>query len=198
MQILTNYSINYLDIALAVPLAYGIYKGFKKGLILELTSLLALIIGLFGGIYFFDIGKDFLERHFEISAQFLPILSFVILFISIVLVINLAGKILDQFVKMIALGGINRLIGAAFGLLKMAIIMSAILMFTYKLHSFIPLLSQENTQNSVLYRPLRFLVPGILPQLDSFDGWDDFIQEGKDLLLDHVPEEAPSDTTSEI
>ncbi len=182
MTLLNDYTINYLDVLLAIPLVLGLYKGFKKGLILELTSLVALIVGLFGGIYFFDFGKAFLEEHFEINQQLLPILSFVTLFITIVLVISLTGKIIDKFIKMIALGGINRLVGAVFGFLKMAIILSVLLMFTYKVHSFIPIFSKENTQSSVLYRPLRFLVPGILPQLDSFDGWDDFIQEGKDIF----------------
>ncbi len=194
MQILGDFTISYLDIGLAIPLILGLYKGFKKGLILELTSLLGLIVGLFGGIYFFDFGKEFLESHFEISERLLPILAFLSLFIAIVLVINLTGKILDQFAKMIALGGINRLIGALFGLVKMAVIVSALLMFTYKFHSFIPFLSPEKTKDSVLYRPLRFLVPGILPKLESFDGWEDFVKEGQDLFKD--PEESNGPNTT--
>ncbi len=182
MQILGDYTINYLDVGLAIPLILGLYKGFKKGLILELTSLLALIVGLFGGIYFFEIGKSFLDSHFDINEKFLPILSFLSLFVCIVLVVSIVGKILDKFVKMIALGGINRLVGALFGLLKMAVIVSTLLMFTYKFHSLIPFLSSEKTNSSMLYRPLRFLVPGILPKLESFDGWDDFVKEGREIL----------------
>ena len=49
--------MNYLDIIIAVPLLYGMIKGFSNGLIKEVTSLLALFIGVYVAINF----SEFLE-----------------------------------------------------------------------------------------------------------------------------------------
>jgi len=44
--------VNTLDIILAVPLLYGLYKGFTRGLIVEIASLVGLVLGIYGGVHF--------------------------------------------------------------------------------------------------------------------------------------------------
>ena len=44
--------MNYLDIVIAIPLLYGLLKGFTNGLIKEITGLLGLIIGVYAAINF--------------------------------------------------------------------------------------------------------------------------------------------------
>ena len=43
--------MNYFDYLLLLPLVYGLYRGFTKGLIIELASLVALIAGVYGAMY---------------------------------------------------------------------------------------------------------------------------------------------------
>jgi len=38
--------MNYFDIMIAIPLIWGIYKGFKKGFIIEIASFIALGLGI--------------------------------------------------------------------------------------------------------------------------------------------------------
>ena len=52
--------MNYLDIIIAVPLLYGLIKGFSNGLVKEVTSLLALFIGVYVAINF----SEYLEPKF--------------------------------------------------------------------------------------------------------------------------------------
>ena len=78
-----------LDIVLALPLIWGAYKGFKKGLIIEITTLIALVAGLYGAIKFSDLTAVYLQENWTIDERYMPILSFAITFIAIVILVNL-------------------------------------------------------------------------------------------------------------
>jgi membrane protein required for colicin V production len=54
--------MNYLDIILAIPLLWGLYKGVSKGIIKELASLVALIVGIYGAVHFADSIQGQLEK----------------------------------------------------------------------------------------------------------------------------------------
>ena len=46
--------MNYLDLIFCIPLIWGFWKGWQKGLIIELSMLAALLLGVWGGIKFSD------------------------------------------------------------------------------------------------------------------------------------------------
>ena len=75
--------MNYLDIAIAVPLLYGLIKGFSNGLIKEITGLLSLVIGIYIAVNFSNLLEPHLSGIFDNYEQFKPLLAFAILFISI-------------------------------------------------------------------------------------------------------------------
>ena len=58
--------MNYIDIFLLVPLLWGAFKGFKKGLIIEVVSLIALGLGIWGGVHFSDFSTTFLADKLSI------------------------------------------------------------------------------------------------------------------------------------
>ena len=51
-------NIGPLDVFLGLPLIYGLYKGLKNGLIIELASIVALIAGIYGVMHFSYIASD--------------------------------------------------------------------------------------------------------------------------------------------
>ena len=83
--------MNYLDIILAIPLLWGLYKGVSKGIVKELAALLALIAGIYGAVHFADNIHPYLKEQFAIESSFVPIVSFTITFIVIVLAVKTAG-----------------------------------------------------------------------------------------------------------
>ncbi len=52
--------MNYIDLIIAIPLVWGVFVGFKNGLIIEVASLAALLLGIFGAIHFSDLTANFL------------------------------------------------------------------------------------------------------------------------------------------
>ena len=158
--------MNILDLIILIPLAWSAYKGFSKGLIISVASLLALLLGIYGSIRFSDITSGYLIDHFEFSSQYLPIISFAITFILIVVAIHFLARILDKIVKAVALGFINRISGALFGIIKTAFILSIVILLIDKFDSKTGIISTEQKESSLLYQPLSQFAPMIFPYLD--------------------------------
>ena len=147
--------MNFLDIVLGLLLIYGLYKGLKNGLFVEIASIIALIAGLYGAIHFAYIAGDYLSKNMEWNERYINIASFIITFIIIVLVIHLAGKFLTKIADFAMLGLLNKLAGAIFGALKVAVILGALLVFFDRANSSVNLVKSEALEESVLYEPVK-------------------------------------------
>ena len=95
--------MNYLDIIVAIPLVYGIVKGFTNGLIKEITGLLGLLIGAYVAINFSYYLHPKFDEVLGGYEQFIPIISFATLFIVTILMIKTLGYGLDKLTKALAL-----------------------------------------------------------------------------------------------
>ena len=60
-----------LDIIFIIPIIWLTYKGFSKGLIIELTTLAALFLGIYVSLHFSTYTANFLTEHFEMSQKYL-------------------------------------------------------------------------------------------------------------------------------
>lgn len=147
--------MSFLDIVLGLLLAYGLYKGLKNGLFVELASLIALIAGIFGAIRFSYIAGDYLHEHMQWDERYINIAAFIITFFVIVIVVQLAGKFLTKIADFAMLGLLNKIAGAIFGALKVAIILGAILIFFERVNSSVGLVKSETYTDSVLYEPVK-------------------------------------------
>ncbi|RLD31472.1 MAG: CvpA family protein [Bacteroidetes bacterium] len=156
--------MNWLDIVLAIPLLWFMYKGFRNGLIIELASLAALVLGIFIALHFSFYAKEFLIDNFDIADNYLNIIAFAITFIIVAVLVYLVGKIIHKLVSIVALGFLNRLAGGIFGLLKAALVLSVILYFLNGFDS--SLIKAEVRENSFLYEPVESIVPMIIPRID--------------------------------
>ncbi len=170
--------MNYFDIVVGILLIVAIVKGFKNGLIIEFASLAALILGVIGAIRFSSFTESWLLEHF--SSQYIGLISFLVTFVVIVIGVHLIAKMVDKLVKAIALGMINRILGAVFSLAKYGFILSILLAVFTSFDKTFNLIPEETRESSILYQPLSELAPKIFPYL-NFD---------KDEIKDKVGEAA--------
>ncbi len=147
--------MSFLDIILGLLLAYGLYKGLKNGLFVELASLVALIAGIFGAIHFSYIAGNYLSQNMQWDERYINIAAFIITFIAIVLLVNFAGKFLTKIADFAMLGLLNKIAGGLFGALKVAIILGALLIFFERVNSSVGLVKNETMENSALYEPIK-------------------------------------------
>ena len=154
-----------IDIVLGALILFGLVRGFMKGLFVEVASLVALVAGVYGAIHFSNFAAEFLQTKTEWNEKTINITAFAITFVIIVLAIGLAGKALTKLANFAALGVINKLAGGVFGALKIALILSVVLNVFDKLNNTITLLDDDTKESSVLYKPVKSLVPMIFPNL---------------------------------
>jgi membrane protein required for colicin V production len=88
--------MNYIDIIIGIILLFAAIGGFRKGLISELASLAALILGIWGAIEFSYITSDFLTENFNLETDYLNIISFIVTFIVIVILVQYCGQFGEQ------------------------------------------------------------------------------------------------------
>lgn len=146
--------MNYIDILILLPLLWAIYKGFTKGFIIEVSSLIALILGIFLAINFSDVAKDILTNNLDVHSKYMNYIAFGITFIVVVIAVNLVGKLISKLVHAIALGFINRLLGSAFSLAKSLIIICVIISIFESFDKKFHIVKINHKQESILYYPL--------------------------------------------
>jgi membrane protein required for colicin V production len=155
--------MNTFDIILTALILFGFIRGLLKGLFVELASLLSLIVGVYGAIHFSYFIGDFLKDSVDWDERYISIVAFAVTFIVIVIVISLLGKLFTKIANFAALGILNKLLGGVFGAVKIGLILSVLLIVFDKLNSTIPFVNKENTEDSVLYEPVKGLAPMIFP-----------------------------------
>ena len=69
--------MNYIDVVLAIFLLIAAFSGFRKGFIIEVASLVALILGIWGAIKFSHFMAGFLSGQFDFHANYLGVAAFV-------------------------------------------------------------------------------------------------------------------------
>jgi membrane protein required for colicin V production len=153
--------MNVLDIVIAIPLAWGIYRGFKHGLIQELATLIGFVAGIYLGMHLSGLASEWLKVTFGWNTEYLPVVAFALVFILVLLGTWFLGKILSKTAEIIMLGWLNKLLGMIFGLTKWALIISflfSILNGFTKNGSIVP---EKLTKDSLFYKPLTALAPVI-------------------------------------
>lgn len=157
--------MSIIDIVLAALLLFGFIRGLFKGLFVEIASLVALVLGVYGAIHFSYFAADLLESKVDWNEKTINIVAFAITFVIIVLAISLAGKALTKLADFAALGLLNKLLGGVFGALKIGLILSVLLIVFNKLNNTLPFMEKEDLEESVLYKPVKSLAPMIFPNL---------------------------------
>ncbi|MCK5826035.1 MAG: CvpA family protein [Desulfuromusa sp.] len=117
-----------IDIAIVVILCIFLLKGVFRGLLKEICSLLGLLLG---GVFAFTFHlplAQFLQDTFNLPAQLCIWGAFLSIFLLVVVLFGVIGFVLNRFVKLVFLGGFNRLAGAIFGIIQGVVILSMIVL----------------------------------------------------------------------
>ena len=154
------------DIIFLVILGWAAYRGFKKGLIVQVASLFALILGIYGTIKFSYITTAFLQGKLGWDSAYIHIISFILTFILIVIGVHFVGKLVDKLAQAVALGFVIRITGSVFNVLKFGLIISVILVILNSFNSKYSFLPADEIQKSKMYKPLMFFAPTVFPKIN--------------------------------
>jgi len=155
------------DIVLLIPLLWGLYRGLRKGIIVELASILAIILGVYACSKFSDMVADFLGTHIHshVSSLYLSIGSVIIVFLGVVILVFFIAKRIKKLAEALFLGIADKILGALFGMFKWALLLSFILYFFDILNQKAGIVSSTSLEHSWVYMQLIKLAPLVMPTL---------------------------------
>ncbi len=157
--------MNFLDFVIIIPLAWFLFKGFRKGLVIEIASLVALILGIYAAVYFSDFLGNFLVRNFGLAKEYVSVVSFTLIFIGVIILIHFLGKAIEKVVNLMALGFMNKIAGAVFSMLKMLLIISIVIYLFNQFDNRELILKKETRDKSLLYNPVSGIALTLVPKL---------------------------------
>ena len=162
--------MNYLDIIIAIILLVFGFKGLRKGLIIEVVTLLAFGVGIYGAMHFSDFTAGHLQDFMEINPKYLNTIAFVLTFIILVVVVNLIGRLISKAIKSLNLGFFDKLGGFVFGVLKGVLLCSTFVLVLNNLQ-WTGIIKEEVRQKSFLYPYVEKTVPYLYKGFDLVKGY---------------------------
>ena len=136
-----------LDLVFAVIIILAIIKGYQRGLIVGFFSFVAIIIGLAAAIKLSAVVANYIGKAVKISDQWLPLISFAVIFIIVVLLVRLGANSIQKAVETVMLGWVNRIGGIIFYIAIYTTIFSVILFYAEQ----IKIIQPATKEKSVTY-----------------------------------------------
>lgn len=180
-----------IDLLFTVTMGLAIWKGYRKGLVVAFFSLLAFIVGLAAAIKLSAVAAVYLKEHTSIQATWLPVIAFLAVFISVVVIINLGARLLESSLEMVQLGWANKIGGILFYALLYCLLFSVFLFYAEK----IGLFREAAISSSIVYPVIRPWAPGLIQGIshfipflqNSFQELEDFFGRVSDKIPAAVP-----------
>jgi membrane protein required for colicin V production len=153
--------LNTLDLLMIIPLIWGAFNGYRKGLLVEIVAVIAFVVAMIVGFKFLAFGIELLSPYIsrELARKLLPWLGFSVIFFPTVFMINQMGFALRRSLKYTLLGTFDSVAGAAVGLFTWVFGISVILwLFSYMGVRIPP----RQTEGAFLYAYIRPVAPQIM------------------------------------
>lgn len=154
-------NLNTLDLLMLIPLAWGAFNGYRKGLLVEVVAVIAFVVAMIVGFKFLAFGIELLSPYIsrEIARKILPWLGFSVIFFPTVIMINQMGFAIRRSLKYSVLGTFDSVAGALVGLFTWVFGISVILwLFSYMGIKMPP----RQVETALLYPYIRPIAPNVM------------------------------------
>lgn len=192
--------MNHIDMIILVIVGIFCIKGFFRGMILEIFTLIGLLIAYIIALREMDMVAGFISRIITLPDVVANSLSFILLFISILLIFRWLAGILRHIAQWSFMGWLDRVGGMILGIFKGALITSLLALFI----SLIPLTEsmKKMHEQSLLFQPIRSVAPAVFNFLKStFPQTKNFyeeVREGFSRTSNRLIDQAVSDQLDTI
>lgn len=143
--------MSWLDIIILLPLLIGLVRGLMRGLVIEITSIVAIVLGIIGSRLWGAIFAAWLIKQFSWPESVSVVIAYVLLFVGISILLHLFAKVLTKLFKKVALGWLNRLLGGLFGTLKWGIIVLTLVLCVHRLDEQFNFIKPDLKEQSIIY-----------------------------------------------
>lgn len=168
----------FIDFLLCILLVMAVFKGYSKGLVVAVFSLVAFFIGLVAAMKCSASVAVWLQDKTGSQSVWMPFIAFVLVMAVVMLLIRFGAGVIERAVKFAMLGWLNRLGGIVFYAVIYIILFSIVLFFAKNMS----ILTEETIRESRTYSFIAPIGPrsidaigsvipvfkGLFNQLESF------------------------------
>lgn len=149
--------MNYLDIIILLPIAYGVIRGFMHGFVRELTAIVAVIAGIISAKIWAPQFAAKIMTVLSVPEWLGQSLAYLLLFVGVTLLFKVVAKVVQRFLRAISLGWLDKLAGGLFGGAKWALILSVVLNMLIIPEQYVKIIKDEAKETSKLYKPTMLI-----------------------------------------
>lgn len=114
--------MNVFDVIIYIALAWALFNGWRKGFLLQLVSLVAVVAGfMIATKYGVEAGEML-----GLDAQTAAIVGFLVIFMISLIAITIGGHLLRAVLRLTGLGVVDVLLGILFSVLKIGLIVGVL------------------------------------------------------------------------
>ena len=159
--------MNYIDMFILVLLAYAVFRGITRGLIMQLASVTALLFGIYIAMKFSGFTALQLAKYLHTNQEFLYLISLGVTFMVVFVLVHLLGRLLEKIVESVDMSLMNKLFGVFFSLAKTVLIVGVLLVYVDRIDRRVPLLPKGSREHSLFYKPFTSIIHAIFPSLGA-------------------------------
>lgn len=156
-----------IDVVFLLFMVLAIFRGIRHGFLLSVGSAIAIVIGLAAAIRLSASVAAGISANSHQSSRWLPALTFLAIFLGVVILVRLGARLVEKAVDLAAMGWLNKLAGVLLYGAVYTIILSVVLFYAVQLH----LVGEKTLRSSVTYPFIRPWGPVIIDEFGKFVPW---------------------------
>lgn len=156
--------MNVLDIILLVCLVPAAIEGFRKGLVSQVVSLLSIFLGAWLSFRFSGLVSTWIMPYLaDASPALVQVIAFILIMLVAAAVLYLIGKAIKSLLKVVLLGGVDKLLGTVLALVKAGLVIGLLIILFNTVNTKFGLVKPEVLESSVLYGPIKDIAYAVFP-----------------------------------
>lgn len=168
--------MNWFDMLIGILLLIALINGYRKGLIMQLVGLATIVLAaIFGGKLAERILPEVMGLT-NLTPEAARVASFILAFAFIAIVLSLVGRLLQQFIDVILLSFINRVLGAVIAIGTMMLFLSILLNLVLMLDKEEVVIKKEIREESFFFERVEAVIPAVIPYMNQ-KFWNEYIPE---------------------
>ena len=139
-----------LDLLLAIPMAWFVFKGWKHGIIRGAATLAGVVAGIWAAVHL----SQWVATLLGLEGDNPILLAFFVTFVGTMVLAYLLGRGIEKMMKAAKLSLANQISGAALGMVKALCILSVVINGIVLVDRQEQLLTPTVKEKSILYKPV--------------------------------------------
>jgi len=153
-----------IDTIFFIVIFLAVIRGWRKGMILGLLSMVCGLIGLAAAVKLSAVVATHLKNDLHLSTRWLPVMAFILVFLAVILIIRWFGRLLEGLVKLALLEWVNKLAGIGLFITLYVSIYSILLFYGTQTQ----VISKQAVGDSHFYSLIAPLGPGVIRFITQF------------------------------